>query len=404
MSPIPLPLSIYVHLPWCVKKCPYCDFNSHAVRGGLPEKAYMAALIADLEEELRRVGGRRVESVFFGGGTPSLFSAESIERIIAAIRERGILAPDAEITLEANPGAVERGRFADYAAAGVNRVSVGVQSFDADMLAALGRIHSPRETETTLEELRHAGITNVNLDLMYGLPGQDIAAALADVELAIQAQPSHISHYQLMIEPNTLFHARPPVLPDEDLIADAEIACVERLAAAGFERYFQIAHCYRDEDFRANRIAEHTQLDLEMSFVDEEDVMSLIEELYTAIAREFWPGPLTLVLPMLEETPEEIAPGRGTVAVRVPGLELPRLLAARLGRPISGVSANFHDQPPCHEAAEVADLFPDELGLVLDGGTAPGNAPSSILDLTGAQAKLLREGAISADTLERFLH
>lgn len=237
MSPTPLPLSLYVHLPWCVKKCPYCDFNSHAVRGGLPEKAYLAALLADLDEELRRADGRRVESVFFGGGTPSLFSAESIECVIASLSERGILLPDAEITLEANPGAVERGRFADYAAAGVNRVSVGVQSFDADMLAALGRIHSPRETETTLEELRHAGITNVNLDLMYGLPGQDIAAALADVERAIQAQPTHISHYQLTIEPNTLFHARPPVLPDDDLIADAEIACVARLGAAGFERY-----------------------------------------------------------------------------------------------------------------------------------------------------------------------
>lgn len=237
MPPAPLPLSIYVHLPWCVKKCPYCDFNSHAVRGGLPEKDYMAALIADLNEELRRAGGRQVESIFFGGGTPSLFSAESIERIICAIRERGILVPDAEITLEANPGAVERGRFADYAAAGINRVSVGVQSFDAGMLTALGRIHSPEETETTLEELRHAGITNVNLDLMYGLPGQDIASALADVDRAIEVRPTHISHYQLTIEPNTLFHARPPVLPDEDLIADAEIACVERLAAAGFERY-----------------------------------------------------------------------------------------------------------------------------------------------------------------------
>jgi len=236
-TPTPLPLSLYVHLPWCVKKCPYCDFNSHAVRGGLPEKAYLAALMADLDEELGRAGGRQIESVFFGGGTPSLFSAESIDRLIVAVRRRGSLAPDAEITLEANPGAVERGRFADYAAAGVNRVSVGVQSFEADKLAALGRIHSPRETETTLEELRRADITNVNLDLMYGLPGQDIAAALADVERAIQAQPSHISHYQLTIEPNTLFHARPPVLPDDDLIADAEIACAERLAAAGFERY-----------------------------------------------------------------------------------------------------------------------------------------------------------------------
>lgn len=237
MSPEPLPLSLYVHLPWCVKKCPYCDFNSHAVRGSLPEQAYLAALIADLTEELGRAGGRPIESVFFGGGTPSLFSPESIERLIDAVRRLGGMSADAEITLEANPGAVERGSFKDYAAAGVNRVSVGVQSFAADKLAALGRIHSPEETETTLEDLRRAGITNVNLDLMYGLPGQDVDAARADVERAIQAQPSHISHYQLTIEPNTLFYARPPVLPDADLIADAEIACAELLGAAGFERY-----------------------------------------------------------------------------------------------------------------------------------------------------------------------
>lgn len=235
--PLPLPLCLYVHLPWCVRKCPYCDFNSHALRGPLPESDYLATLLADLEEELRRVPGRTVDSIFFGGGTPSLFGAGSMERVIGTVRRSGLLAEDAEITLEANPGAVERGRFAEYADAGVNRISLGVQSFDADQLRALGRIHSLRETEVALDELRSAGIENFNLDLMYGLPGQSVRGAVEDLELAISARPAHISHYQLTIEPNTLFHARPPRLPDDDTVADAEIACGERLTGAGFRRY-----------------------------------------------------------------------------------------------------------------------------------------------------------------------
>ncbi len=249
---MPVPLSLYVHLPWCVKKCPYCDFNSHALRDPLPEAAYLAALLADLEEELRRVPGRTVGSIFFGGGTPSLFGAASIGRLIDAVRQRGLLAVDAEVTLEANPGAVERGRFAEYAHAGVNRISLGVQSFHAGQLQALGRIHSVRETEAALDELSAAGIQNFNLDLMYGLPGQSVEAALDDVELAIRAQPAHISHYQLTIEPNTLFHSRPPRLPEDDTIADAEIACGERLAEAGFRRYEVSAYARDDRVCRHN--------------------------------------------------------------------------------------------------------------------------------------------------------
>jgi oxygen-independent coproporphyrinogen-3 oxidase len=234
-----------------VKKCPYCDFNSHALRHGLPEEDYIAALLADLDEELPRAVGRIVDSIFFGGGTPSLFSAASIARVIEAVRGSGLLAEGAEITLEANPGAVERGLFGEYADAGVNRISLGVQSFDAGRLRALGRVHSVLEIDTALAELRSAGVENFNLDLMYGLPGQDVASALEDVERAILAGPAHISHYQLTIEPNTLFHARPPELPDDDTIADAETACKDRLADAGYQRYEISAYA------RAGRVCRH---------------------------------------------------------------------------------------------------------------------------------------------------
>jgi oxygen-independent coproporphyrinogen-3 oxidase len=234
-----------------VKKCPYCDFNSHALRQRLPEEDYIAALLADLDEELPRAAGRTVDSIFFGGGTPSLFSAASIARVIEAVRGSGLLAVGAEVTLEANPGAVERGLFGEYADAGVNRISLGVQSFDADRLRALGRVHSVREIDSALEELRSAGLENFNLDLMYGLPGQDVASALEDVERAILAGPAHISHYQLTIEPNTLFHARPPELPDDDTIADAETACTGRLADAGYQRYEISAYA------QAGRVCRH---------------------------------------------------------------------------------------------------------------------------------------------------
>ncbi|MGB5249757.1 MAG: radical SAM family heme chaperone HemW [Gammaproteobacteria bacterium] len=241
-----LPLSLYVHLPWCVKKCPYCDFNSHALGDALPEARYLDALSDDLHGELKRADGRTVDSIFFGGGTPSLFSADAIGRVIDTVDRHGMLASDAEITLEANPGTVERGRFAGFASAGVNRISLGAQSFDPGQLAALGRIHSDADIWLALDELDAAGISNFNLDLMYGLPGQDVAGAMADLEQAISAGPSHISHYQLTIEPNTLFHARPPALPDEDCVADAEIACAKRLAAAGYQRY-EVSAYARDQ-------------------------------------------------------------------------------------------------------------------------------------------------------------
>ncbi len=232
------PLALYVHLPWCVRKCPYCDFNSHVVpAAGLPETAYLAALLDDLGFAARRLHGRELVSVFFGGGTPSLFAAESIGRVLELAARLFRVAPGLEVTLEANPGTVERGRFADYRAAGVTRVSLGAQSFDDAQLAALGRIHAARETLAAVEELAAAGLDDFNLDLMYALPRQTVAGAIADLEQALALGPAHLSHYQLTLEPGTAFERRPPPLPDEDSAFAMQAACQARLADAGFRQY-----------------------------------------------------------------------------------------------------------------------------------------------------------------------
>jgi len=230
------PLALYVHLPWCVRKCPYCDFNSHERSEALPEQDYVDALIADLESLLPSVWGRRVSSVFIGGGTPSLFSAGAIERLLSDVRARVVLEPDAEVTLEANPGTAEAGRFRGYRAAGVNRLSIGVQSFDDAMLRRLGRIHDGDEARRALEMAR-SSFDNVNLDLMYGLPGQTPAMAQADLAEALRWETAHLSAYQLTIEPNTAFYSKPPQLPEHDLCADMQRMIEESLAAAGFEHY-----------------------------------------------------------------------------------------------------------------------------------------------------------------------
>jgi oxygen-independent coproporphyrinogen-3 oxidase len=232
-----LPLGIYVHLPWCIRKCPYCDFNSHALKAGLPEQDYIAALVQDLDREATRVPDRMAQTVFFGGGTPSLFSPAGVGQIISAIEARGLLVPDAEISMEANPGTVERGRFAEYQCAGVNRFSLGAQTFDTSHLAKLGRIHGEGEIRTSIEEFFAAGISNFNLDLMFGLPGQTVSEALHDLRLAVESGPAHISHYQLTIEPNTLFHRKPPLLPDDDQSWQMQTEGQLLLAAAGFEQY-----------------------------------------------------------------------------------------------------------------------------------------------------------------------
>jgi putative oxygen-independent coproporphyrinogen III oxidase len=230
------PLAVYVHLPWCVRKCPYCDFNSHQRDATLPEQAYLQALTRDLEGALPSVWGRRIQSIFIGGGTPSLFSAAAIDELLAGIRARLPVEPDAEITLEANPGAAEADRFRGYRDAGVNRLSVGVQSFDDAMLKALGRIHGADEARRAID-LALAIFGNVNIDLMYGLPGQTVERARAGIEEAARRGAPHVSAYQLTIEPNTAFFSRPPQLPEDDACADMQLMAEETLADAGFEHY-----------------------------------------------------------------------------------------------------------------------------------------------------------------------
>ncbi len=249
---VPDALAVYVHLPWCVSKCPYCDFNSHTLRGALPEAEYIAALLADLDADLPLVAGRRVTSLFVGGGTPSLFTGRSIESLLVGIASRLEMAPAVEITLEVNPGTVEHGRLADYRAAGVNRLSIGAQSFDAGKLRALGRIHGPDEIAAAVAEARAGGFANINLDLMYGLPEQSPEQALADVRAALALEPTHLSHYQLTLEPNTRFHHQPPPLPDEETLWAIETACLPVLTDAGFQRYEVSAWALPDAQCRHN--------------------------------------------------------------------------------------------------------------------------------------------------------
>ena len=230
------PLALYVHIPWCVRKCPYCDFNSHQREGELPEREYVDALVADLEQLLPSVWGRRLSSVFIGGGTPSLFSPEAIDRLLSEVRARLPLEPEAEMTLEANPGTVEAARFRGFREAGVNRLSLGVQSLDDRMLAALGRIHSADEARRAVE-LALGEFDNVNLDLMYGLPGQTLAQARADIDQAVGLGTPHLSAYQLSIEPNTVFWSRRPRLPEHDVCADMGLAVEQALGAAGLGHY-----------------------------------------------------------------------------------------------------------------------------------------------------------------------
>ncbi|PNS08392.1 radical SAM family heme chaperone HemW [Solilutibacter silvestris] len=249
----PPPLSLYVHLPWCVRKCPYCDFNSHGLRGDAPYDDYIDALIRDLEHDLPLVWGRVVHSVFFGGGTPSLFSPERIDRFLQQASARLTIAPGAEITLETNPGTVEHGPFAGYRAAGINRLSFGVQSFDDGCLQRLGRIHSSGDAERAVKAAQDAGLDNLNLDLMYALPQQTLAMAEHDVERAIALSPAHLSHYQLTLEPNTLFAAKPPqCIPDDDLAWDMQERCQALMADGGFAQYEVSAYARPDRQCAHN--------------------------------------------------------------------------------------------------------------------------------------------------------
>jgi len=247
-----LPLALYVHMPWCVRKCPYCDFNSHQLKSATPPGGYIDGLIHDFDTELPFLGDRRIESVFFGGGTPSLFPPEEFARLLEVFKQRIPFAPDAEVTMEANPGTLERGRFAGYRAAGINRVSLGAQSFSPEALGRLGRIHGPDDTYRAVEELHAAGLENFNLDLMYALPQQTLAEAVADVNIACELAPAHISHYQLALEPGTVFHAQPPPLPDEDAAYLMQDECQRILAANGFTQYEVSAYSHTGARCRHN--------------------------------------------------------------------------------------------------------------------------------------------------------
>ncbi len=235
---LPPPLTLYVHFPWCVRKCPYCDFNSHAIRDAFDEAGYFTALKTQLEALLPQIWGRRIHAIFFGGGTPSLVSAAALDDFLSHARSLLGFGAEVEITLEANPGTAEAEKFAAFRAAGVNRLSIGVQSFDDERLRRLGRIHSADEAHAAIEMAKRAGFDNFNIDLMFALPGQTLAQALTDVDAALRYDPPHLSHYQLTLEPNTPFYRQPPAgLPDEDLAADMQAACGERLKAAGLCQY-----------------------------------------------------------------------------------------------------------------------------------------------------------------------
>jgi putative oxygen-independent coproporphyrinogen III oxidase len=247
------PLSLYIHLPWCIKKCPYCDFNSHEInKETFPdlhqENAYIDALISDLESELPRIWGRPIVSIFIGGGTPSLFSAEAIERLMAAMRSRLTFYHNTEITMEANPGSAEAKRFKAYRESGVNRLSIGVQSFDDEKLKRLGRVHDHNEAINAIAMAKDAGFDEINIDLMFGLPEQSIDQAISDLEVAMQQKTSHLSWYQLTIEPNTIFYSKPPVLPVDDLLWDMQQQGQTYLADNGFNQYEISAYARKGED------------------------------------------------------------------------------------------------------------------------------------------------------------
>ncbi|MGB5487969.1 MAG: radical SAM family heme chaperone HemW [Lysobacterales bacterium] len=246
------PLSLYVHMPWCVRKCPYCDFNSHTAPDTLPAEEYIQALVADLEQDLPLVWGRPVQSVYFGGGTPSLFSAGQIATFLSAARARLDLRPDVEITLEANPGTIERDSFSAYAEAGINRVSLGVQSFDDTLLEQIGRIHGREEIEQSLQSLKSAGISNFNIDLMYSLPGQSPNQSRRDIQLAVDAGPAHISFYHLTIEPNTAFAKEPPQLPVDDVAWDMQQTGQDILEANAYMQYEISAFAQSEKQSRHN--------------------------------------------------------------------------------------------------------------------------------------------------------
>lgn len=254
MTPTPLPpLSLYIHIPWCIRKCPYCDFNSHQAGEQLPEMEYVERLVADLRQEQHLTQGRRLHSIFIGGGTPSLFSAKSIGELLLQIEHHIGFEPDIEITLEANPGTFEQAKFRDFHATGINRLSIGIQSFNDQQLRRLGRVHNCEEAIKAVAVARNAGFDNLNLDLMHGLPAQSQEAAMGDLRQALTLAPEHLSWYQLTIEPNTQFYSQPPALPQEDTLADIQDQGQALLKAAGYQQYEVSAYARPHRQSRHNR-------------------------------------------------------------------------------------------------------------------------------------------------------
>lgn len=233
----PPPLSLYIHIPWCVQKCPYCDFNSHGLKQTIPESEYIGHLLADLQQDASLVGDRQVNTIFIGGGTPSLLSPDAMNKLLAGVAKCVNLAPGAEITMEANPGTVESEKFIGFEQAGVNRISIGVQSFQQDKLIRLGRIHDGKQASNAADYAKQAKLNSFNLDIMHGLPNQSIGEALSDLQLAVAQQPPHLSWYQLTIEPNTQFHSQPPVLPDDDVLWDIQEQGQALLEQSGYQQY-----------------------------------------------------------------------------------------------------------------------------------------------------------------------
>lgn len=246
-----IPLSLYIHFPWCVKKCPYCDFNSHQVGGDLPEASYVDTLVLNLEQQLPYIQNRTINTIFMGGGTPSLFSGSALDRLLCAIKARCTLAPNCEITLEANPGTIEQAKFKEYYAIGINRLSIGIQSFQDQQLKALGRIHSGAEAQKAIETAKAAGFNNFNLDLMFGLPKQSIEQGLSDLRTALSFSATHLSWYELTLEPNTAFWHHPPILPKEEAILDLQAAGQAILSDQGYAQYEVSAYA------RENKICQH---------------------------------------------------------------------------------------------------------------------------------------------------
>lgn len=246
------PLSLYIHIPWCVKKCPYCDFNSHALKGGIPEEAYVDALLEDFDHELLAIQGRELNTIFIGGGTPSLMSAKGFDRLLTELQKRIRFAPDIEITMEANPGTYEHDRFRNYRDVGINRLSLGIQSFQGEKLKALGRIHSAEEAIQAIASLREIGFDNFNIDLMHGLPDQMTEDGLSDLQKAIDLNPTHISWYQLTIEPNTIFYSKTPVLPKDEVLWNIQEQGWELLEKAGYHQYEISAYSQKGRQARHN--------------------------------------------------------------------------------------------------------------------------------------------------------